>query len=102
MDLADGHVAAINYMKTKGSGYHLFNLGTGKGYSVLEMVTAMEKASGKTIATKIGERRTGDVTVCYADAEKAKKEMGWEAKLGLDEMCADAWRWQQQNPNGFN
>lgn len=77
------------------------NLGTGNGYSVLQMVEAMKKASGKEIPYKIVGRRPGDVATCYADPSNAMKVLGWKAEKGLDEMCADAWRWQSQNPNGF-
>ncbi|GMH99130.1 hypothetical protein TrST_g6300 [Triparma strigata] len=101
MDLAAGHLSAITYMDKKPSVYSVFNLGTGNGYSVLNMVSAMEKASGKEIKYKIVDRRPGDIATCYADAERAKVEMGWEAKLGLDEMCRDLWAWQSANPNGF-
>ena len=104
MDLADGHLAAIEYMDSvKGSNKcSIFNLGTGNGYSVLDMVRAMEKASGRKINYKVGDRRPGDIATCYADATLAKDEMGWEAKLGLDEMCRDLWAWQSSNPNGFD
>mmetsp|Transcript_1998 Transcript_1998/g.4020 ORF Transcript_1998/g.4020 Transcript_1998/m.4020 type:complete len:355 (+) Transcript_1998:23-1087(+) len=102
MDLAEGHLSAINYMGSKATGkYSVFNLGTGNGYSVLDMVKAMEKASGKEIKYKIGDRRPGDIATCYANAIRAKEEMGWEAKLGLDDMCRDLWAWQSANPNGF-
>jgi UDP-glucose 4-epimerase len=83
-------------------GTYTFNLGTGSGYSVLDMVRAMEKATGREIKCKIGPRRPGDIAICYADASLAKKAMGWEAKLGLDEMCRDLWCWQQKNPLGFS
>jgi UDP-glucose 4-epimerase len=101
MDLAEGHLSAIQYMQQKQSGCFVFNLGTGMGYSVLDMVQAMGKACGHDIAYQIGDRRPGDIAVCYADASKAKQEMGWEAKRGLEEMCIDLWCWQKQNPNGF-
>lgn len=101
MDLADGHLSAIQYMQAKQSGCFVFNLGTGIGYSVLDMVNAMSKACGHEIPYQVGDRRPGDIATCYADATKAKEEMGWEAKRSLDEMCADLWCWQQQNPNGF-
>jgi len=101
MDLADGHLSAISYMSKKGTGIFTFNLGTGIGYSVLDMAKAMGKACGHEIKYKFGERRPGDIATCYADASLAKKEMEWEAKRGLDEMCTDLWCWQQQNPNGF-
>lgn len=101
MDLAEGHLSAISYMEKKKSGLFIFNLGTGKGYSVLDMVKAMGKACGHDIAYKIGDRRPGDIAVCYADATLAKEKMGWEGNRDLDEMCRDLWSWQQKNPNGF-
>ena len=76
-------------------------MGTGKGYSVLELVNAFSKASGKEIPYKITERRPGDIAACYADPTKAEKELGWKTKYGIDEMCEDSWRWQSQNPNGY-
>mmetsp|Transcript_7369 Transcript_7369/g.10538 ORF Transcript_7369/g.10538 Transcript_7369/m.10538 type:complete len:364 (-) Transcript_7369:233-1324(-) len=102
MDLAEGHLSAIEYMKEKNSGLFTFNLGTGNGFSVIQMVKAMEKACGHEIKYKIGPRRPGDISTCYADASLAKTELKWEAKLGLDEMCADLWCWQQKNPKGYN
>ncbi len=99
VDLAKGHVAALAGYKS--TGVHICNLGTGRGYSVLEMVSAFERACGKKIPYEIVERRAGDVAECYASAEKAKRELGWSAKLGIDEMCADTWRWQKNNPDGF-
>lgn len=101
VDLAEGHTSALNYMDKKKSGIFTFNLGTGNGYSVLDMCTAMGKACGHEIAYKIGDRRPGDIAVCYADPTAAKEEMGWTAKLTLDEMCRDLWAWQSQNPNGY-
>ncbi len=102
MDLAEGHLKAIEYMAEKKEGLFTFNLGTGNGCSVLDMVKAMEKACGHEIKYKMGDRRPGDISTCYADASLAKNEMGWEASRTLDEMCADLWCWQQQNPNGFS
>ena len=99
-DLAAGHVAAMNYC-LKGQGVEVFNLGTGRGYSVLEILKAFEKASGQTIPYKIMPRRDGDVAECYADVSKAKELLNWEAKLDINNMCRDAWRWQSQHPNGF-
>ena len=101
VDLSIGHVKALEKLETN-SGLVTYNLGTGNGYSVLEMVNAFSKASGKEIAYKIVERRPGDIAMCYADSSKAKKELGWEAKYKLDEMCEDSWRWQSLNPNGYN
>ena len=98
MDLARGHVAALAYLDR---GSIAVNLGTGRGYSVLEVVKAFEKASGKKIAVEYHARRPGDVAQCYADASLAAKELGWRARLKIDEMCRDAWRWQSQNPEGF-
>lgn len=82
-------------------GVDAYNLGTGTGYSVLEKVEAFEKVSGKKVPYKITERRPGDVDVCFADASKAKRELGWEAAHGLEEMCTDSWRWQSENKNGY-
>jgi UDP-glucose 4-epimerase len=100
MDLAEGHVAALKFLD-KAPGVFVHNLGTGKGYSVLDMVKAFEKASGKPIPYKIVSRRPGDVAVCYADPSKAAAELGWKATRDVNDMCADAWRWQSQNPNGY-
>ena len=82
-------------------GVEAYNLGTGNGYSVLEMVTAFEKASGRNIPYKITARRPGDIGVCYADPTKAEFELGWVAERGIEEMCEDSWRWQFNNPNGY-
>ena len=100
MDLARGHVAALEFLERK-RGSITVNLGTGRGYSVLEAVKAFERASGKTIRTEIVARRPGDVAACYADASRAAAELGWKARLDLDAMCRDAWRWQSQNPDGY-
>lgn len=100
VDLALGHVKALEKLERK-PGLVTYNLGTGNGYSVLEMVQAFSKASGRNIAYKIASRRPGDIAMCYADASKAKKELGWEAKYNIDEMCEDSWRWQSLNPNGY-
>ncbi len=101
VDLAEGHVKALDNILEGGKGVQVFNLGTGHGYSVLDIVKAFEKASGKQIPYKIVERRPGDIATCYSDPSKAKEVLGWEAKRGLAEMCEDSWRWQSQNPNGF-
>lgn len=101
VDLADGHVRAIKKI-LEAPGLVVYNLGTGVGYSVLDMVKAFSKACGKEIPYEIKPRREGDIAMCYANPAKAKAELGWEAKRGLDEMCADTWRWQSQNPNGYN
>lgn len=100
VDLAVGHVKAINYIFTN-PGLDVINLGTGVGYSVLDMVKAFSKACGKEIPYEIKPRRAGDIAMCYAAPEKALKVLGWKAERGLDEMCADTWRWQSQNPNGY-
>jgi len=100
VDLARGHVAAIRKITEK-PGVAIYNLGTGHGYSVLEVIRNVEEASGKKIPYVIKGRRDGDIATCYADASKAKAELGWEAQYGMKEMCEDAWRWQSMNPNGF-
>ncbi|KAI5655541.1 hypothetical protein M9H77_32728 [Catharanthus roseus] len=102
MDLADGHVAALQkILKTDYSGCHAYNLATGRGTSVLEMVHAFEKASGKKIPMKLCPRRPGDATAVYASTEKAQKELGWKAKYNIDDMCKDQWKWASQNPWGY-
>lgn len=100
VDLAKGHLKALEKI-VKNKGAESYNLGTGRGYSVLEVVQAFEKASGKTIPYAIVERRPGDVAECYANPEKAKQELGWSAEKGIEEMCADSWRWQSNNLNGY-
>ena len=100
VDLARGHVCAIRKLETN-CGLFICNLGTGKGYSVLDVVKAFEKASGLKINYRIAPRRAGDVACCYADATKAKEVLSWQAKYDIDDMCADSWRWQSQNPNGL-
>ena len=101
VDLALGHVLALNKLATD-CGVVTYNLGTGIGYSVLDIVKAFGAASGKPIPYKIVDRRPGDIAACYADPALAKAELGWEAQRGLEEMCVDGWRWQSQNPNGFS
>lgn len=101
VDLARGHLAALDALEGQ-SGVIPINLGTGRGYSVLEVVAAFEKASGQPVPYRIVERRPGDVAACYADPLRAKELLGWSARLGIDAMCADAWRWQSANPQGFN
>ncbi|MFP4487434.1 MAG: UDP-glucose 4-epimerase GalE [Campylobacterales bacterium] len=105
VDLVIGHVKAIEYLDNSKSNIQdpplITNLGTGKGYSVLEMIEAFEKASGKKIPYRIVDRRVGDIATCYADPSYAKEALGWEAKRGIDEMCKDTWRWQSKNPNGY-
>lgn len=99
VDLAIGHLKALD--KVKDSGVFIYNLGTGKGYSVLDIVKAFEKASGVKVPYQIAPRRAGDIAECYADPTKAYEELGWKATKGIEEMCADTWRWQKANPNGF-
>ncbi len=99
VDLARGHVAAIKGLKE--GGVHVYNLGTGNGYSVLDMVHAFEKACGKTLPYEIKPRRAGDVPACYATSAKAEKELGWKAEYDLERMCVDQWRWQKNNPLGY-
>ena len=99
VDLALGHIAAIE--QCKDSGVHIYNLGTGRGYSVLEMIKAFGKACGKELPYKICARRDGDIATCYAAPDKAKAELKWEAKFGIEEMCASQWKWQSNNPMGY-
>ena len=101
VDLAKGHVKAINKLMEH-PGVKIYNLGTGKGYSVLDVIKAFGKACGKEIPYQIKARRPGDIATCYSDASLAKKELGWEAQYGIEEMCADSWRWQTMNPDGYN
>ena len=102
VDLAKGHVKALQAFENSDiDNLYTVNLGTGKGYSVLEMVEAFSKASGKKVAYKIVERRPGDIACCYADPTLAKQLLGWEAKYGIQEMCDDTWRWQSNNPMGY-
>lgn len=100
VDLAAGHVGALEKL-TERQGVHIYNLGTGKGYSVLEMIAAFEKASGQKIPYTIVGRRPGDIAECYADAGKALRELGWQTERDIDAMCRDTWRWQSQNPQGY-
>ena len=93
---------SVEQLKSSNGGVRIYNLGTGKGYSVLDIVKAFEKATGVKINYKIAPRRDGDIATCYSDPSKAKKELGWEAKRDLEEMCEDSWRWQKNNPNGFD
>ncbi len=101
VDLAKGHLNALEKLKER-LGLLIYNLGTGKGYSVLDMVKNFEKASGRPIKYKILPRRPGDIATCYADPSKAKLELGWEATRDIGEMCEDSWRWQKNNPNGYD
>ncbi len=100
VDLAEGHLKALEKLPDI-KGVLTVNLGTGQGYSVLDMVKAFEKASGKKVPYVFAPRRSGDIAKCYADPAYAKKVLGWEAKRGIEEMCEDTWRWQSQNPNGY-
>lgn len=99
-DLAKGHVQSLDWMSDK-SGVEIFNLGTGQGYSVLELLRSLENVIGEEIPYKIVERRPGDVAVCYSDPSKAFEYMGWKTQYNIDDMCRDAWRWQSNNPRGF-
>ena len=101
VDLARGHVKAIDKIK-ENPGVKIYNLGTGNGYSVLQVVKAFSKACGHDVPYEIKPRRAGDIATCYADPSLAKKELGWVAEYGIDEMCADSWKWQSMNPNGYN
>ncbi|MBR6485835.1 MAG: UDP-glucose 4-epimerase GalE [Lachnospiraceae bacterium] len=100
VDLAKGHVKAIDKIK-ENPGVKIYNLGTGNGYSVLDVIKAYSKACGHDVPYVIKPRRSGDIATCYADASLAKKELGWEAEYGIDDMCADSWKWQSMNPNGY-
>ena len=99
VDLARGHVAALQHMK---AGANVYNLGTGSGTSVLEIIKAFSKACGRDLPYEIKPRRTGDIAACYADCSKAERELGWRAELSIEQACTDSWRWQSQNPNGFS
>lgn len=101
LDLAAGHVAALNYLCQKNSDCYTFNLGTGQGSSVLELVAALEKVSGRDVPYVVAPRRAGDIAECFADPLLAETELGWRAELPLERMVADAWRWQSNNPNGY-
>ena len=100
VDLARGHVAAIKHLKN--AGVHIYNLGTGNGYSVLDMIKAFGKACGKQLPYQIKPRRAGDIATCYASAEKAAKDLDWKAEYDLEKMCLDQWNWQKNNPNGYD
>uniref|UniRef100_UPI0036D8EDA6 UDP-glucose 4-epimerase GalE n=1 Tax=Photorhabdus sp. RM322S TaxID=3342825 RepID=UPI0036D8EDA6 len=100
MDLAEGHIAAIDYL-AKQQSYEVFNLGTGTGYSVLELLHAFEKAAGKEIAYKITDRRPGDIAECWSEPSRAHDILGWQATRNIDDMMRDSWNWQKNNPNGF-
>ena len=100
VDLALGHIKALEKVVSS-NGVDAYNLGTGTGYSVLEIVAAFEKVSGMKVPYKIVDRRPGDIAICYADPSKSKNELGWSAERGIEDMCLDSWRWQEKNPNGF-
>lgn len=101
VDLADGHVKALEKVGAERGGVWIYNLGTGVGYSVLDVINAFEEANGLKINYVFKDRRAGDVPACYADPAKAEKELGWKAKRGIKEMCQDSWRWQKGNPGGY-
>ena len=101
MDLVEGHLSALDYI-AKNQGYHVWNLGTGSGYSVLDMVKAFEKASNTKVPYQIADKREGDIASCYADATKAHKQLNWSTQRSVEDMMQDTWRWQTQNPNGYN
>lgn len=101
VDLAAGHLKALERL-TANPGLGIWNLGTGQGYSVLDVVKAFEKASGKEIPYQIAPRRPGDIATCYSDPTKANRELGWKAEFGIEQMCVDAWNWQSKNPNGYD
>jgi UDP-glucose 4-epimerase len=100
VDLAQGHIKALERLRDK-PGCVVYNLGTGNGYSVLEMIKAFEKASGKVVAYQLVDRRPGDIATCYADPALARAELDWSAKKTLEDMTTDAWRWQKGNPKGY-
>jgi UDP-glucose 4-epimerase len=100
VDLAEGHVAALQYLQKKNSSITV-NLGTGRGFSVLEAVQAFERASGRRVPVELAPRRPGDVAACFANPALAASELGWKTRLGIDEMCRDVWRWQSRNPDGY-
>lgn len=101
VDLAKGHVCALNAIERK-CGLAIYNLGTGQGYSVLDVVKAFERVNGVEVPYQIMPRRAGDIATCYSNPAKAKDELGWEAQFGIDEMCCDSWNWQKNNPNGYD
>jgi UDP-glucose 4-epimerase len=100
VDLARGHVKALAKLQEE-PGLVTYNLGTGRGYSVLDVIGAYEDVSGKTVSYRIAPRRPGDIAACWADPSKAARELGWQAQLGLNEMCRDSWNWQLRNPTGY-
>jgi len=102
VDLADGHVKALAKMSGEEGGVWIYNLGTGTGYSVLDVIHAFEEANDLKVNFVFKDRRAGDIPACYADPAKAEKELGWKARYGIREMCEDSWRWQKNNPNGYD
>ena len=100
VDLARGHVRALEKL-AENPGVVAYNLGTGQGYSVLDMINGFEQASGQKVAYRIAPRRPGDAASCYADPAKAQRELQWKAELGLEQMCRDSWNWQKKNPDGY-
>ncbi|MNR17642.1 UDP-glucose 4-epimerase [compost metagenome] len=100
-DLAAGHVRALDYLANR-NGCHTWNLGTGAGYSVLQVVEAFERVSGRRIPYEVSDRRPGDTAACWADVSKAERELGWKAQRDLERMVADAWHWQATNPSGYS
>lgn len=105
VDLANAHVKALNYLNSKNKqtiNPLVVNIGTGVGYSVIDMIKAFEKASGKKVPYKIVQRRFGDISICYSDSSYAKEVLNWEPKKNIDDMCADSWKWQSKNPNGYS
>lgn len=102
VDLANAHVKALDYLNNQSTNPLIVNIGTGIGYSVLDMIKAFEKASGKKVPYQIVQRRTGDISTCYSDSSFAKEVLSWESKKTIDDMCIDSWKWQNQNPNGYN
>lgn len=101
VDLAIGHIQALKKIEHSG-GHYVYNLGTGHGYSVLEVIKAFQQSSNKSIPYKLGERRPGDIAMCYADAHHAEMELSWKAERSIEDMCEDMWRWQMSNPNGYD
>ncbi len=101
VDLARGHIKALEKLVNTPPQCHVWNLGVGRGYSVLEMVKAFEKASGRPVPYEVVQRRPGDIAACYADPEKAQRELSWKAARGLDDMMMDTWRWQSETPDGY-
>jgi UDP-glucose 4-epimerase len=101
VDLARGHVASLEALLAAGQGCYTYNLGTGRGYSVLQVVEAFQRASGRSVPYKVVARRPGDIASCYANADLARRELGWQAEFGLERMVQDAWRWQSRNPDGY-